>query len=73
MKKKNKLFDNEDKRCIERVLSLGLSVNNESGDILKNAIPLSPDGEYEIEYSDKPTKEYKSISSALTQFFVPKH
>ena len=64
---KTKRFYPEDKKAIERVLDMGCHIVNEYGEILKSSLC----GEYEIENRMNDTKEYKTLSSALTQFLKP--
>lgn len=64
---KTKRFYSEDRLAIERVLDMGCYIVNEHGEILKH----SGFGEYEIENRMNDTKEYKTLSSALTQFLKP--
>ena len=64
---KNKRFYTEEKKAIEKVLDMGCHIVNEQGETLKQGSYL----EYEIENRMSETKEYKTLSSALTQFFKP--
>lgn len=64
---KTKRFYSEDKKAVEHVLDMGCYIINEHGEILKHG----GFGEYEIENRMNETKEYKNLSTALTQFFKP--
>lgn len=64
---KTKRFYPKEKKAIEHVLDMECHIVNTMGEILKR----NGCGEYEIENRMNETKEYKTLSSALTQFFKP--
>lgn len=65
-----KLFSKEDKEAVERVIDMGLILTNSYGEILK---PTGYGGsDYAIENYYNRVKDYKTISTALTQFLKEK-
>jgi hypothetical protein len=59
----NKLFTEEERKAIEKVLDMGFTVHNSQDDCLKSNF-----GDIVIVDSSWNEKEYKSISTALTRF-----
>lgn len=59
----SRLFTEEEKKAVEKVLDMGLTIHNSQDDCLKSNF-----GDIVISDSSWNEKEYKSVSTALTRF-----